>query len=332
MDDLQFDISSLSETEAWIVLLFLISDRDKTAKDLISEFESELIFKNRFSSNHPVIKELHICAPAATLQIKAGATYYRARIYHESVDPDNLLQSILRSRGLSAKQIKETLNEWTEEFKELLFAPGLSGEEVSHATVFPDRQELFSAVKKWKSNVRFKGYNAKESTAPPVEKIDDGRANPDHIRYLYLCEDKMTPVYEVRPIIGDYVSLAKFTLLEDIKLYDLTKKSVPERSTPEDGIPLLFDAIGALFSRPVETRRENYIATRFLAEEIKRMGFDGLRFESSLHRGGFNTVLFEPDKCKVLSSDIVHVNEIKIETEIPWFFNIDADSAARTDE
>ena len=331
MDEQQFDISSLSETEAWAFLYLIVSERDITAKNLISEFERELTFKNRFSSNHPVIRELHRCAPSATLQIKAGATYYRARIYHESVGPDKILLSILRNRGYSTQEAKEILNEWTEEFKELLFAPGLSGEEVSHATVFPDRQELFSAAKRWKS-IRFKGYNAKESTAPPVEKIDDGRANPDHIRYLYLCEDKMTPVYEVRPIIGDYVSLAKFTLLEDIKLYDLTKKSVPERSTPEDGIPLLFDAIGALFSRPVETKRENYIATQFLAEEIKRMGFDGLRFESSLHHGGFNTVLFEPDKCKVLSSDIVHVNEIKIETEIPWFSNIDADSAARTDE
>ena len=73
--------------------------------------------------------------------------------------------------------------------------------------------ELVKAQKKWKRYVKYKGWNAEDSGAPPADLMGNGRANPDHIRYLYLSEDPVTPVYEVRPIIGDTVSVAKFKLL-----------------------------------------------------------------------------------------------------------------------
>ena len=50
-----------------------------------------------------------------------------------------------------------------------------------------------------------------------------------------------------------------------------------------------------------------------MSEEIKNMGFDGLRFRSSLHSGGINIVLFSSDFCKALSSNIVQVNNIELE-------------------
>lgn len=65
-----------------------------------------------------------------------------------------------------------------------------------------------------------------------------------------------------------------------------------------------------------------YFPTQYLAEEIKKMGFDGLRFNSSLHSGGVNVVLFNPEDCKAVSSDLVEVKGINIDFEQPLIYKI----------
>ncbi len=52
------------------------------------------------------------------------------------------------------------------------------------------------------------------------------------------------------------------------------------------------------------------------------MGFDGLRFNSSLYESGINLVLFNPEDCKAVSSDLVEVKSIKIGTDIPNIYKI----------
>lgn len=55
------------------------------------------------------------------------------------------------------------------------------------------------------------------------------------------------------------------------------------------------------------------------------MGFDGPRFISPLHEGGVNLVLFDPEVCKAVSSDLsdlVNVKSISIEPETPWIYQI----------
>ena len=321
MNKNEYDISKLSESEAWLMLYFLCKGADEEADRLIHEFETELIYKNRFSSNHVVVDELHKYAPYVSKEVKAGTILYRARVFHEK-GLDRLVKYYLREQGSSPKEIKDILSNWSEDSKSLLFAPMACMDDKDFPNLFKNKQFLEHTLKKWRRNVRFKGYNANESTAPNANKVGEGRANPDHIRYLYLSEDVFTPIYEVRPSIDDDVSVAEFKLTKDIKLYNLARGST---QTPEveGSIPCLFDAISALYSRPYKGKEDNYIATQFLAEEIKRMGFDGLRFESSLHKGGYNVVLFDPEICKAISSELAHINDIELKIDMPWYHLLD---------
>ena len=316
-----FDINSLSESESWLILFLLSLDKEKEAHALVQDFENNLIYKNRFSSKHRVVSELQECASLATMVVSKGAIYYRARIFHNSI-VDNLLKYYLVERGSSPEEIEEILKKWDAGHKEFLISSLAFHDDSDNAKVFYNRQAFNVAVSKWRKHTRFKGYNAKESTAPSADKTYDGRANPDHIRYLYLCEDSLTPAYEIRAVIGDQLSLAKLKLLQDIKIFNLSK-DITSGSGVENRTPFLFDAISDLFSRPYNGKRENYIATQYLAESIKNMGFDGLRFESSLHRGGYNTVLFNPEVCRVISSDIVCIDNIEIKTSSPWSYALD---------
>ena len=182
--------------------------------------------------------------------------------------------------------------------------------------------ELVKAQKKWKKNIKFKGWNKKDSGAPPADYIGNGRANPDHIRYLYLSEDPVTPVYEVRPIIGDTVSIAKFKLQKEVRLYDLTFDIHDIENDEVVELPRLYNTIGAMFSRPYNGDASKYLPTQYIAEEIKNMGFDGLRFRSSLNKDGYNVVLFNPDDCIAISSDLVEVKGIDLKLDEPMIYKV----------
>ena len=52
------------------------------------------------------------------------------------------------------------------------------------------------------------------------------------------------------------------------------------------------------------------------------MGFDGLRFRSSLHKKGVNIVLFNPDDCNAISSDLIEVKEIDLITDEPMIYKV----------
>ena len=44
------------------------------------------------------------------------------------------------------------------------------------------------------------------------------------------------------------------------------------------------------------------------------MGFDGIRLFSSLHKGGVN-----PEDCEAVASELVEIEDIKIEIKRPYF-------------
>lgn len=306
----------------WTFLLFMLFIEDARQKnEEWLQFEQGLIYKNRFSSNSPIVDELHKREKQATMILPRSKELYRARSFKRS-SFDKLVEYYMKEHGCSKEEIDTVLKEWTNEQKLMTLLPQL------YSDIGPDylnnnkeTSALVNAQKKWKTRIRFKGYNAKDSTAPVPELIGNGRANPDHIRYLYLCEDNVTPIYEIRPIIGEQVSIAKFQLQRDVKLFDLTL-NIQDNIQPGYEWPSLYNAIGAMFSKPYNGDASKYLPTQYLAEEIKKMGFDGLRFNSSLHKGGVNVVLFDPELCKATSSDLVDVKEINITTDLPLIYKI----------
>jgi hypothetical protein len=328
MEEFNMDeFNNLSTDDQWLVLLLLVLESSKIVENQVQQFENDLIYKNRFSSKHAVVDAVHKHEKDATILVQPGKTYYRARIFKD-FSIDKLVKYYLKELGKTDEQIKEILNTWDKTQK----ANALSNAEFfvnsgNQQNYTPEQIAMRNAQRKWRKGVKFKGYGPRDSTAPKPDKVTNGRANPDHIRYLYVCEDEETPVYEVRPIIGDQVSVAQFRLSKEVRLYDLTlpKKPFEEQlfdSVEEYESAKLFIAIGAMFSRPFNGDPAKYIATQFLAEEIKNMGFDGLRFNSSLNTGGINVVLFDPDACKAISSELVEVKGIHIQKDEAQIYKI----------
>ncbi len=309
------DAENLNSDEWKFLLLLMLMEDIKQRNSQWKSFEDELIYKNRFTVKHAIIDEIHNCKKRAVTIREKGSILYRARVFEKS-NFDKLIKYYLKENGYSESEIKSILNEWTDEQKVLSLIP-----EIYSNYDYDETPELVKAQKKWKKYVRFKGWNAEDSGAPPADYIGNGRANPDHIRYLYLSEDPITPVYEVRPIIGSTVSVAKFKLKKDVRLYDLTL-DIHDAVNEIVELPRLYNTIGEMFSKPYNGNSTKYLPTQYIAEEIKNMEFDGLRFRSSLHKEGYNVVLFNPEDCMAVSSDLVEIKGINLNLDKPMIYKI----------
>ena len=65
------------------------------------------------------------------------------------------------------------------------------------------------------------------------------------------------------------------------------------------------------FSKPTNNS-DDYLPTQVIAEYIRSLGYDGIRFNSSLHYGGVNLTIFNYEKCEAVSSQDFRVEEMKI--------------------
>ena len=76
----------------------------------------------------------------------------------------------------------------------------------------------------------------------------------------------------------------------------------------------LLQAISHDLSKPLrryDTELE-YVPTQLICEYCKLNGIDGIRFESSLHKGGINLVLFDANKADCISVVSKEIKKVEI--------------------
>ncbi len=163
----------------------------------------------------------------------------------------------------------------------------------------------------------FQGYKSEDCLAPPSNKTSEGRLNPKNISYLYTAQDKDTAMYEVKPVIGQSISIAELKTKKDLMLLDLTKDEYVESFKLEDGIefssPTVIQAIAEQFQNPNYNDELKYIPTQYITEYVKEhLKLDGIKFKSSLRKDGINVVLFDTNCCDVINSKIHIADNINI--------------------
>lgn len=193
-----------------------------------------------------------------------------------------------------------------------------------------DSLMLFKDDKFFRARVHHKeepAFRKEDMGCPPTPELaTPGRANPNGIRYLYLCCDDKTPFYEVRPYYLDRVDIGEFLILEDnVKIVDFTEKVNLFKVFYDDGEDtfkqkvkrrVLFDAISNDLSKPLrsfDTELE-YVPTQYICEYFKDSGADGIKFKSSVRANGKNLVLFHPEKAECVKVHPYEVNQLSIDS------------------
>lgn len=248
------------------------SSNYQVAHDLWNSFRDAVMFKERFFLNHPVLDKLVEIARGREVTIDPGKVYYRARIIDDVA---------ARNEHMLAK----------------CYSPDATEEE-----------------RKWYRNKanKFRGLTKEGSYVPPKpELVKDGRSNPKFIRYLYISESPVTAIFEVRPILHSAVNVAGIEVKEPLKIADIAGDidldSAKERSQDE----WLLSFVQSAFSFPTNNP-DDYIPSQIIAEFFRHLGYDGIRYSSSLHRGGYNLTIYDVSKCEPVSSTELRLEEIKM--------------------
>lgn len=150
-------------------------------------------------------------------------------------------------------------------------------------------------------------FDITDMGAPDKRLSSHGRANPAGIPYLYLGSLPQTAIAEIRPYTGEEVCVAEFTIPSDINAVDLCnpRQRVSPFILAEEGdigqlradLPYL-ERLGKELERPVQPKGAaiDYVPSQYLCEFIKKQGFDGVVYRSSVS-DGINLALFNPSKA-----------------------------------
>lgn len=166
--------------------------------------------------------------------------------------------------------------------------------------------------------------NKNEMGCPPRSKATAGRANPLGIPYLYLCKDEETTYYEVRALYLDKLSVGSFRVARDLNILDFTSSLSLYYAYNNSTISLseiiaeqkLLQLIRKDLSKPLRRfdSELEYVPTQLICEYCKICGIDGICFNSSLHSGGVNVVLFDPSSAKCIKVKQREIRDVHIST------------------
>lgn len=183
------------------------------------------------------------------------------------------------------------------------------------------RSRIVHSKDKLNGEYPFFGFGKDGSFVAPSECTKDMRANYRYIPYLYCATRPYLSVVEVRPRLGARVSVARIRVNERLRLLDFSLQNYPKgmKSVKIN----LFHALSQLYSKPVTEDDDtlDYIPTQYIAEFVKRIGYDGIVFKSSLYNdeNSVNVVIFNFDKCEAVGSVVYDVtrNDYTCEMEDP---------------
>lgn len=167
------------------------------------------------------------------------------------------------------------------------------------------------------------GFPIEKMGAPPRRRSSNGRANPAGIPYLYLGSLPETAVAEIRPHTGEVACVAEFTIPE-IKAVDLRNPrklvspfiltDASEIGQLRADLPFL-ERLGEELTRPVQPAGAaiDYIPSQYLCEFIKKSGFDGVVYRSSVS-DGINLALFDP--AQAVGRSVANYNVTKVTVKV----------------
>lgn len=158
--------------------------------------------------------------------------------------------------------------------------------------------------------------------APPKRRSSHGRANPAGIPYLYLGSLPDTAAAEIRPHTGEVACVADF-MIPEIKAVDLRNPrklvspfiltDASEIGQLRADLPFL-ERLGEELTRPVQPAGAaiDYIPSQYLCEFIKKSGFDGVVYRSSVS-DGINLALFDPAQAAGGTVSLFNVTKVWVD-------------------
>lgn len=171
----------------------------------------------------------------------------------------------------------------------------------------------------------------KECGPPPRSKATPLRMNPSGISYFYAAEDRVTSAKEIRASEGTLAIYGLFETTRPLRIVDLSDIPIvrvesifsPEYNHELNWAGHFLRSFRNETSKPVQSNDAHieYIPTQILSEYIRKQGYDGIRYLSSL-TDGYNLTLF-CGPSDVDNEDSWILQNLQISTYTDWLILVD---------
>lgn len=156
------------------------------------------------------------------------------------------------------------------------------------------------------SEVRREPFQKGQLAAPPPLAARAGRLNRAGFSFLYLASDPLTAAAEVRPHPGHYLSIGAFESRERLRIASFDQDIAAFAQSDEDlDLYHFLHSADLTMATPVAPEAASrYSTTQLIADCLRRNGFDGVAFRSSLS-DGVNLCVFQPESFAYVEGSAV---------------------------
>ena len=170
-----------------------------------------------------------------------------------------------------------------------------------------------------------------ERMKPSLHHDKEGRVNSSGIPVLYCATTQRTAISEIRPWIGEEISLGQVKILRDLKAIDvsqeygkrawhhLTFKQLCGQGPVDAQIKekSVWIDIDNAFSRPVTLTEgsTSYVATQILAESFRDAGYDAIVYRSNFGEKGCNVAVFDMGDADIINCAPYEIKSIEVKFE-----------------
>lgn len=158
--------------------------------------------------------------------------------------------------------------------------------------------------------------------APPEDIATAGRINSAGVPCLYLANSEVTTYHEVRARIYDHITVGQFINIKSLKIIDLSNLDTISPFNFEDidftWFAINIESIRQIakeITRPMRRfdKEIDYIPTQYISDYIKSLGYDGIKYKSTLNADGINYAIFNTEKFECINKKQVNVENISFE-------------------
>ena len=181
---------------------------------------------------------------------------------------------------------------------------------------------MVDGIKLYRSRIgNADGFDSKDMGAPPIDVISVGRANSRGIQCLYLADNIVTTFHEIKATELDYVTVGEFELKRNKKLriVDLSYLDSIGPFSNGDFNETWFAvnienirSIGDEIAKPIRRYDSelDYLPTQYICDFIKHLGYDGIKYKSTLDPNGNNYAIFNESNFKCTKVRVCHINSL----------------------
>lgn len=176
-----------------------------------------------------------------------------------------------------------------------------------------------------------KPFRGKQIGMPENKYCGNGRVNPKGMQVFYLAGSKDTVISEIRPNIGDEITIGMFKTTQYLQVLKIDQdgachgycEAEQSKSGKNRNFLLMFATYFNLdFSKPIKANERDleYLPTQIFAEYCKSKDIDGIAYPSSVVEKDFisskeikpnyNYVFFSDKGIEYVSSELVIIEKI----------------------